>query len=904
MDFLLPESTPVERYPRYLRFICIQQTDPSWSAWLRSISVVWWKALRIPSHRSGQVVGDSTIHRCPKELTMGMRLRLGLILCLLAVRVFAAGQTNHDQSKPQTDSSSTGVAAPSQAQPTLDSAQSDRGLLPPGADPENRLFLPFAKHLAQDQKQFWTYPLHFRSSDAKYFLPFAAATSAFIASDSWMIKQVPDSPSQLKRSRDFSNYAVVALVGVAGTSYLWGHIKKDDHASEAGLLAGEAAINSTAVSYAMKGITQRARPLDANGTAGFFQGGGSFPSEHSAIAWSVASVLAHEYPGTLPKLFAYGLASGITIARVTAEQHFPSDVIVGSALGWFFGRQVYRAHHDPELGGAAWGSSADESPHPEKQHSFAGGGSPYVPLDSWIYPAFERLAAAGYIQTQMLGMRPWTRSECARLLDEARDSVPPDDTENPLAQVYGHLESEFAGELSDSRPTYEAKLDSVYTRVTGISGPPVVDSYNFGSTIYNDYGRPYQEGANVYSGISGEGMAGPLAVYVKAEYQHAPSGPALPLLAQQAVATQLGVPFAAQGSFPEINRARIIEAYGTLGYHGVQFSFGKQALWWGPTETGPLIWSTNAESIPMLRLSSSSPFKLPSILGWLGPMRTEFFLGQLDGQQYINTDNGVIGPANLSPQPFIHGLKISFKLRPSIELGFSRTVVFAGEGHPFTMKSFWRSLTAFSTNSRNDTIANDAGDRHIGFDFSYRMPGLGKYLTLYTDSFCEDDPSPLGDSPNRCAWSPGLYLAKFPGLAKLDFRAEGLDTNTSGWHGATGISYTNFVYPNSYSNNARIIGSWVGRDSVGVQLSSNYWLTPESKIQVGYRHQGVDPDFLKGGWLDDIAVKSDMKFRKELTFSGRLQFEKWNFPLLSDRTKSNVTLSVGIEYNPNWKLSR
>src|SRR6266498_1835797 len=72
------------------------------------------------------------------------------------------------------------------------------GLLPPGADPENRLFIPFARHLVQDQKQFWTYPLHARRDDAKYFLPFLAFTSVAVASDSWITKQVPASPSQLK----------------------------------------------------------------------------------------------------------------------------------------------------------------------------------------------------------------------------------------------------------------------------------------------------------------------------------------------------------------------------------------------------------------------------------------------------------------------------------------------------------------------------------------------------------------------------------------------------------------------------------------------------------------------------------------------------------------------------------
>ena len=49
--------------------------------------------------------------------------------------------------------------------------------------------------------------------------------------------------------------------------------------------------------------------------------------------------------------------------------------------------------------------------------------SSYVPLDSWIYPAFERLVALGYVQTAYPGLRPWTRLECARLLEEAGEQI-------------------------------------------------------------------------------------------------------------------------------------------------------------------------------------------------------------------------------------------------------------------------------------------------------------------------------------------------------------------------------------------------------------------------------------------------------------------------------------------------
>ena len=47
-------------------------------------------------------------------------------------------------------------------------------------------------------------------------------------------------------------------------------------------------------------------------------------------------------------------------------------------------------------------------------------GSTYIPIESWIYPAIERLALAGYIQTAFAGLRPWTRMESARLVEEAQ----------------------------------------------------------------------------------------------------------------------------------------------------------------------------------------------------------------------------------------------------------------------------------------------------------------------------------------------------------------------------------------------------------------------------------------------------------------------------------------------------
>src|SRR5271170_6556134 len=50
-------------------------------------------------------------------------------------------------------------------------------------------------------------------------------------------------------------------------------------------------------------------------------------------------------------------------------------------------------------------------------------GSTDVPMDSWIYPALERLADMGYIPTQSVLIRPWARKECLRQLREAENEV-------------------------------------------------------------------------------------------------------------------------------------------------------------------------------------------------------------------------------------------------------------------------------------------------------------------------------------------------------------------------------------------------------------------------------------------------------------------------------------------------
>src|SRR5258708_18763464 len=178
--------------------------------------------------------------------------------------------------------------------------------------------LSFVKNLSSDQKTIWLSPLRLREQDAAWLLPGGIVSAGLIASDHYVMQHVSHSPQRLKYSRDFSN------AGTAGGFYLWGGITKNDHHRETGLLAGEALVNGTVVAEALKLVTQRPRPEYDKGQGRFGLGGASFPSEHALAAWSIATVIAHEYPGPLTKVLAYGTASAISISLVTGRAHFVS----------------------------------------------------------------------------------------------------------------------------------------------------------------------------------------------------------------------------------------------------------------------------------------------------------------------------------------------------------------------------------------------------------------------------------------------------------------------------------------------------------------------------------------------------------------------------------------------------
>jgi hypothetical protein len=203
--------------------------------------------------------------------------------------------------------------------------------------------------ILKDQAAIWTSPARVRDQNLLILVPLVLASTVAVTTDHQVMSSSKlDDTSLNAHATTASNGLLGGFVVAPVAIYGIGYLHHDDHATETGILAGEAMVDSLVVDEVLKAVTMRERPTVDGAKGKFFQSSvgldSSFPSTHSIIAWSSAAVIAREYPGPLTQIAAYGLATGVSLTRVLARQHFPSDVVVGSAVGWLVGRYIFRKH--------------------------------------------------------------------------------------------------------------------------------------------------------------------------------------------------------------------------------------------------------------------------------------------------------------------------------------------------------------------------------------------------------------------------------------------------------------------------------------------------------------------------------------------------------------------------------
>ena len=341
--------------------------------------------------------------------------------------------------------------------------------------------------------------------------------------------------------------------------------------------------------------------------------------------------------------------------------------------------------------------------------------------------------------------------------------------------------------------------------------------------------------------------------------------------------------------------------YVSFNLHNNVISFGKQTLWWGPGADGPFLESNNAEPILMLRVSRATPFVLPWLFRLMGPIRVEAFWGQLEGQQFVGlldaAGNREVITSPLHPHPVIQGAKFSFRPTQNLEFGFDETAIFSGPGFPLTLHSLLRSYSPANT---IPGLSTDPGDRRSAFDFSYRLPGLRKWLTLYADSFTEDEFSPIS-FPRKSSFRSGLYAPQIPKVPRTDIRVEGIYTDIPNL-GFPGVEYFNGHYLSGYTNYGQIIGNAIGREARGINAWTTYRFTQRILCSCTTETSMLIP--ISGRRpLRDLDVTGTLGTIGNLVLSSTVKYEHWDFPLLSPKPQTNVSGSLQISFRPVQGLS-
>jgi hypothetical protein len=522
-------------------------------------------------------------------------------------------------------------------------------------------------------------------------------------------------------------------------------------------------------------------------------------------------------------------------------------------------------------------------------------GSAYIPDDSWINPALVRLYSMGFVNTMYLGMRPWTRRSVLHMLQKSQADIIASNNEQ-AQQILAKLLEELSTEVPDNSVSRGLVygMDSSYTRLMGISGPILQDSFHLGQTINNDYGRPYQSGFNNITGASTTDEWGPFSLYVRGEYQHAPSadGYSLALAEQLSAIDQIPYvgpqPTIPVGPISAENPFRLVEASVSAHLLGHEISGGKTDAWLGPATGSSMAWSNNAENIYSFRVNRVEPLNIRYLSRLLGPVRYDFFVGSLKGHTYPRS-------------PWVHAEMFSFRPTDNFEFGFERTVIWGGEGHtPVTLHTFLNSF--FDTNDTDPSekySRDDPGARFSDFNFSYRLPLMRKYTTFYVDSIVHDDVTPIS-APRRSSYRTGLYVSQIPGLNKLDFRVEAVSTDPGVAPANNGeFAYWETVQRQGYTNKGFIMGDWIGREAKGGQAWITYHLSANEFVQLEYLNKKTPFNFIPGGTTqNEFKVTAVKRLGKDLELNAWVQYEGWKAPVYKPGLQKDTAVVAQFTWYP------
>jgi hypothetical protein len=452
--------------------------------------------------------------------------------------------------------------------------------------------------------------------------------------------------------------------------------------------------------------------------------------------------------------------------------------------------------------------------------------SSLVVLDSWVYPALDKITGLGLVESVLQGSRPYTRLEAARQVREARQMAKRSSALPVVAELLLRLEIEFSDVLAEIRgdsasssylkPVRQLRLTTIQQKGQP-SSYPGTNARQFALNT-NNYGIDYADGNNSELRLLGDARFGK---FLQLEWQ----------------------PLLLYSSDDDLDLL-LLQGRAALSLGPFEVSVGRQSLWWGPGRHGSLILTSNAKPLDMVRITNPTPLRLPWILEYLGPFRFDVFWSKLEEDRHI-------------PEPYFAGLRLSVKPLPWIELGASRTVLFGGKGQPDTEFSDFVTILG----GKNLSGGKDTSNSLAAIDACIRLPFLWG-AQLYGEIGGEDEANHF---IANTAYLAGIYLPKIEPSGRLDLRMEyadlsRIDDNSPPW-------YHHRTYRSGYTYKGQFLGHHVGGTGEDLSAELQILLYRDLTTSVGY-------DFEKRGSDQSVQeVHKQSSVRLVWNFSKNIALE-------------------------------
>jgi hypothetical protein len=243
------------------------------------------------------------------------------------------------------------------------------------------------------------------------------------------------------------------------------------------------------------------------------------------------------------------------------------------------------------------------------------------------------------------------------------------------------------------------------------------------------------------------------------------------------------------------------------------WSAGWLDRWWGPGWDGSLIWSNNARPIPGISLDRvrSTPFDT-KWLSWIGPWRATLFLGALERDR-PDIDNALFLGIRVAARP-VNGL----------ELAFSRTAQFCGDGRPCDWSSFWNLLFGYDNAGLDVAPQDEPGNQMASVEARWSSPIGDAPYAIYTQLTGEDEANFFPVKLLKLYGADGIVTVDgVPVRIYLEYA----DTScaSSNPDKVFNCAYNNHLYYAGYRYHGRVIGHSVDSDGRLLTLGAA-WTAP------------------------------------------------------------------------------